>query len=391
MNSKEKFLSVINLNKDATVPNWEFAYWYDTIQRWYEEGLPKGKPPTKLECSQWVSGEACPSPDFFYDELNFYDSDVCNYFGFDERAHSVAIISSPIPAFRKKIFSEDDKNIIFRREDGKIVKTKKDGSSMPNFIDYPVKDKKDFEKMKERFNPYSKNRIPNQWDELVEKYRSRTYPLQLGGGNFSGLFSILREMLGTEKTLYSFYDNPTLVFEMLEFFTEYYINLYSRVVSDVEVDYILIWEDLAFRNGPMVSPDIFSKFILPYYKKLTSSMNEFGIKHFFVDTDGNFEVLIPLFIEGGVTGFYPFEVQAGMDIEKVRENYFNLVIMGGIDKKVLTKDNIYILEELKKVKRLLEKGGYIPYADHMVPPDVSFSNYKFYREELKKIIDNYYN
>lgn len=64
--------------------------------------------------------------------------------------------------------------------------------------------------------------------------------------------------------------------------------------------------------------------------------------------------------------------------------------MGGIDKKVLSKNKEFILRELKKVKRMLEKGGYIPYTDHMVPPEVSFDNYKFYRMELKKIIDESY-
>jgi len=60
--------------------------------------------------------------------------------------------------------------------------------------------------------------------------------------------------------------------------------------------------------------------------------------------------------------------------------------MGGIDKKALAKDKGAISEELKKVERMVRKGGYVPYTDHMVPPDVSFSNYKFFRLELKKIL-----
>lgn len=390
MNSKEKFLSIISFNKNTPVINWEFAYWYDTLQRWYEEGLPRKKPPTKIEYQQFIAGEACPGPDIFFDKLNFYDFDVNDYFCFDERIHAAPVITSPIPVFKKEIFNQDSENITFRREDGKIIKTRKDGSSMPHFIDYPVKNKKDFEKIKERFNPDSKDRIPDNWNETVKVYEDRVYPLQLGGGNFSGFFSILREMMGVEETLYSFYDNPSLVFEMLEFFTDYYIKLYSKIVSSIEIDYILIWEDMAFKNGPLVSPDVFRKFIIPYYKKLINCMKEFGVKHFFVDTDGNFEALIPLFIEGGVTGFYPFEVQSGLDIEKIREDYPDLVIMGGIDKKALSKDKKTILKELKKVNRMVLKGGYIPYTDHMVPPEVSFDNYKFYRNELKKIIDGYY-
>ena len=155
------------------------------------------------------------------------------------------------------------------------------------------------------------------------------------------------------------------------------------------MDYILIWEDLAFKNGPLISPDIFREFILPYYKKFIQRMKTFGVKHFFVDTDGNFEVLIPLFIEGGVTGFYPFEVQAGMDIEKIRDLYPELVIMGGIDKMALAKGKEAIDGEIAKVKRMLKKGGYIPYTDHMVPPDVSFENYTYFRKQLKLAINDF--
>ncbi|MCL5986174.1 MAG: hypothetical protein M1371_06365 [Actinobacteria bacterium] len=292
----------------------------------------------------------------------------------------------PIPCFEEEIIDQNDENVIYRRDDGKIVKTKRDGSSMPQFLEYPVKTNRDFEKIKERFNPESKKRFPEQWNNLIKDYKNRTYPLQLGGGNFCGFFSILREMMGLEKTLYVFYDNPALVFEILDFFTDFYINLYFKIVSKVEVDYILIWEDMAFKNGPMISPNIFKKFLLPYYKKFIDKMKSFGIRHFIVDTDGNFEVLIPLFMEGGVTGFYPFEVQAGMDIEKVRENYPKLIIMGGIDKMALASGKEAILREIVKVKRMIKRGGYIPYTDHMVPPDVSFNNYKFFREELAAIL-----
>ena len=387
MDSREKFLNVISFKKRSPIPNWEFAYWYDTIKRWYEEGLPKQKPPTKLEYQQWVAGEAYPSADVFYDSLNFYDIDVHDFFGFDERAHSVAVDSGPIPVFEKEIFSEDSETITYRREDGKIVKTKKDGSSMPQFISYPVKNRKDFNKIKEKFNFSSNERLPKEFNKYISKYENRTYPLQLTG-SYSGFFSILREMLGLENTLYLFFDDPMLVNEILEFFTDYYIKLYSKIVSRIKVDYILIGEDMAFKNGPLVSPNIFKKFLLPFYKKFIYKMKEYGVEHFFVDTDGNFEVLIPLFLEGGVTGFTPFEIQSGLDVEKIREIYPNLVIMGGIDKKVLFKNKESILKELEKVKRMLKKGGYIPYTDHMVTPEVSFDNYKFYRMKLKKIIDD---
>ena len=60
--------------------------------------------------------------------------------------------------------------------------------------------------------------------------------------------------------------------------------------------------------------------------------------------------------------------------------------MGGIDKKALAAGKDEIDREIEKVERMLKKGGYIPYVDHMVPPEVSFENYKYFRNRLKSII-----
>ncbi len=375
MNAREKFQGVLDFNTSIPVPEWEFAYWFDTLQRWYSEGLTSVDPPVQIQGHQWVGAEASGG----------YTNDVNKYFGFDEGVR----ITWPLimfPSFKKEVYSEDEEKIIYRREDGKKVETRKDGTTMPNFLEYPVKDRKDFNEIKRRFNPDSPERFEGSFVYLSKEKASRKYPVQMGGGNFCGFYSVIRELIGAEESLYLFYDDPGFVIEILEFFTDYYISLYSKFLESIEVDYILIWEDMAFKNGPLISPDIFKEFLMPYYKKLTEEMRRRGVKHFIVDTDGNFEALIPLFIESGVTGFYPFEVQAGMDIEKIRKQYPKLVIMGGIDKMALAKTKREIDIELAKVGRMLGKGGYLPYVDHMVPPEVSFENYKYFRYRLKRII-----
>ena len=96
--------------------------------------------------------------------------------------------------------------------------------------------------------------------------------------------------------------------------------------------------------------------------------------------------MIPLFIECGITGLYPWEVQAGLDIERIRNEYPKLVIMGGVNKMALAQGKDAINKEISKVERMLGKGGYLPYTDHAVPPDISFENYRYFRERLKAII-----
>jgi len=40
---------------------------------------------------------------------------------------------------------------------------------------------------------------------------------------------------------------------------------------------------------------------------------------------------------------------------------------------------------MKKVPYLLKEGGYIPFVDHAVPPDVPLENFKYYLELVNKI------
>ncbi|MDP6776108.1 MAG: hypothetical protein QGI83_05025, partial [Candidatus Latescibacteria bacterium] len=108
-----------------------------------------------------------------------------------------------------------------------------------------------------------------------------------------------------------------------------------------------------------------------------------GVNTVLVDTDGDCRELIPLFLEGGVSGLYPFEVQAGMDVKEIREAFPTLQILGGVDKREIAGGPERIDAELeKRIPGMVERGGFIPMADHQVPPDVSWENYLYYRKRI---------
>jgi uroporphyrinogen decarboxylase len=137
----------------------------------------------------------------------------------------------------------------------------------------------------------------------------------------------------------------------------------------------------------MISPAMFRMFMLTAYKKMTTFLKDRGVGVIIVDTDGDCWELIPLFLEGGVTGLYPFEVAAGMNVAEVRQAFPKLQILGGIDKMKIAAGPPAIDEELEsKVPFLLRSGGYVAYADHNVPPDVTWENLVYYRRRLEAII-----
>ncbi len=76
-----------------------------------------------------------------------------------------------------------------------------------------------------------------------------------------------------------------------------------------------------------------------------------------------------------------------MDVVAVRKAFPRLQILGGLDKVKIAAGPPAIDEEMEaKVPFMLRSGGYVPYADHNVPPDVSWANFVHYRRRLEEII-----
>jgi len=162
----------------------------------------------------------------------------------------------------------------------------------------------------------------------------------------------------------------------------------TPAAEQVKIDCAWVWEDIAFNEGPLISPALFKEFVLPCYRKLTAFYRKHGIEIVIVDSDGDLRTLIPLFIEGGVKHFWPLEARAHMDVVALRKQYSkNIGLLGNIDKRALVEGKEAIEKELEsKLPPLIESGGFIPHIDHSVPPDVPFQNYRYYINLLKRYI-----
>ena len=195
-----------------------------------------------------------------------------------------------------------------------------------------------------------------------------------------GAFGHPRNLLGIEGLAVAYYDQPALIHEILEHWTEFYCRLASRVWAGVRFDYLFIWEDMAYKNGPLISPRFVKQFMLPYYRRLIDHVRGLGCDVILVDSDGDVRQLVPLFISTGVNAMLPFEVQAGMDVREVRRQYGkDLAIIGGLDKRALTGGPQALQSTLgDKLAALSASGGYIPSLDHTVPPDMPLTTFQNY-------------
>ena len=372
-------------NPDRTL-FWEMGYWKETLERWYQEGFPGKNDVTRgLKPGEGVRAENAPHEEFFSWGRR-RDKDVHAYLSFDKGMVCLPINCLLCPPFEKKIFEEDENSILFRDEVGVTKRMNKTLASRPQFLEWPAQDRKGFESLKERLRPNLADRVPPQWKALLKEYARRDFPLTLGGYPI-GFYGTLRFLMGEERLLLNFYDDPVLIREFMMTLAELWIHLWGQALSEIKVDCVNFWEDMAYRSGSMISPQMFREFMLPAYQKVTSFLRDMGIKIILVDCDGNVEKLAPLFLESGITGIFPFEVQAGNDIVSLRRKYPRLQILGGIDKMKIALGKAEIDEELSsKIPFMLKEGGFVPHVDHLVHPDIGWEDFQYYRRRLREFV-----
>ena len=412
MNLRERFLeTMVNFNPNVPALKWEFGYWGETINHWYRTGLPQKNPAripttyTSPTASLYTKSWTCHNPfvapgkypkgmpimagGLYWPTQGFpLDSDVREYFGMDRTQQLVDLNLLFCPMFEPETLEESDTMLKYRDVDGVVRLFLKESATMASGWEWPLTDRQSWRQLKEeRLNLRNvRERLPQNWDQLVKEYRHRDYPLGLGGYPF-GFFGTLAHLIGYEQLFYLYYDDPELIHEIMDTFTELWIVVFAEVLRDVEIDHLQIWEDISFGSGPMVSVAIIKEFMLPYYRRLIGFLKSRGVKLIFVDTDGYCMDIIPLFVAAGVNGMFPFEVNCGMDIVAVRRQFPHLALMGGIPKSEIVKGKERIDQILKPVAEVLKTGGYIPFGDHFIPPDVPWEQFKYYRTTLNALID----
>ena len=314
---------------------------------------------------------------------------IHEYFGFDEGFSYIGdhhgIRLGINPWYEHELIEERERSVVVRSNQGILLEQMRGIETIPNFIEYPVKDRETWKKFKEeRLNISSPPRIPANIKELGEGLNNGGAFVTLGSYPY-GLFGTCRDFMGVEALLVAFIEEPELVFDMMRHLTDLWISVYTEAVKYIKFDQLHIWEDMSGKQGSLISPAMVKDFMLPNYRRIAEFCETNGIEILSVDTDGNVEELVPLFISAGVNFIFPFEVAAGSDVLEFRKRYPKLGIMGGIDKRELAKTHKEIDRQMEMVDEMLGYGRYIPCADHHIHPEVSWENFCYYNKCLKEV------
>lgn len=360
----------------------EFAYWAGTVRKWIDSGLTmKYSLDDNIPDSESLRGSKAISKEY----RNQVDLNVIEYFNLDSYLEKFPIDLSPM--LKYKIIDDQSNYKIYMDSFGLKKKIYKHNSGIPMVLEYPIKSREDFENYKTLYDRDFEKRFPINFKSLSELLKNRDFPIRLGGNPF-GFSFFARHLMGEFKYMMYLYDNPGFLKDFNEFYLQFVMEYFSLILNKIEIDCIFILEDVAYRSGSFISKEMFKEFLSPYYVRFVDFLRQFNIKNIFVDCDGRIDELIPLWIEAGINGLFPIE--AINDIERIRENYPKLKLMGGFNKRVLFEDSSKPLIdiELEKTFRMIKKGRYIPHIDHAVSADVTWENFKYYRSNLNTFIDS---
>jgi hypothetical protein len=355
MNERERFLRTMSFQAVDRVPLMEMGVWPEALDRWRHEGLPK-----------WVT------------HLRHLE----DYLGLDRsfNVNWLPIEQGIYPGLRVSVIEESETWKVVRDRDGVVTRRKKDGQSIPQYIRFPVENEADYEALLPRLNGQDPARYPADFDEDLHWRRERG---EIIGLNFRSFFGFPRSLMGLENYCMAFYDQPNLVRRMIADRVRFANDVLKRVLATGKLDFVQIWEDMAFKTASLISPKLARAYMLPAYAELVNLLRTGGVAVIMVDCDGHVNDLLPIYREAGINGTHPCEIAAGADPLVLRKQNPDCTLIGGMDKRLIAAGRDGIDAELRRLEPLWKEGGFIPLLDHFVPSDVSYDNYRYYVERRR--------
>ncbi len=360
LTQRERFLRLMRFQPVDRIPLMEMGLWDETLQRWHHEGLPK-----------WITHLR-----HLEDYLGLDRSFNINWLEINDRLH---------PTFERMVIEEDETNQVIRDEMGVLFRQQKQFKSIPSYIRFPVQNEADYEALLPRLNGKDPGRYAEDFAEDLHWRRQRG---EIVGLNFRSFFGFPRALMGLENWCMAFYDQPHLVRRMIADRVQFARDLLPRLLATGALDFVQVWEDMAYKTASLISPRLVRRYMQPAYEELVGLLRAGGGPIIMVDCDGRVNDLLPIYMEAGMDGVHPCEIAAGADPIELRRRSPGCTLIGGMDKRAIASGREGVDAELRRIQPLLREGGYIPLLDHFVPPDVSYDVYVYYVERRRELLSH---
>jgi len=334
------------------MPVLHWTGWPETLERWYQEGLPR-------DVNQHEFFAAQPWCCMIWTNLSLH------------------------PSFEEKTIEETEAYRIFRDRDGVVQQQWKGRSSIPHYIDFTLKNARDWPDYKKRLQPHPE-RIPADIDQRLRDAEKSGLPIVFHTASMMGW---IRNWMGVENMCYLMYDDRDCYKDMIMTLADLTVWAMDQILPRIKADMVFGWEDICGRAGPLVSPEIFAECVAPGYEKIRRRAEYYGIQLYGIDSDGEISALLKPWLDAGVNVQFPAEVGPWQaDGMRYRRQYGrNLRIIGHFDKLALERGRDAVRREIERLKPLMRDGGYIIMPDHLITPGVALADYRWYLDQIRDL------
>lgn len=384
MNNRERVAAIMHYQDYDRMPVVHFGYWTETLQKWVNEGHL---------AQDDIEGHA---------DGNKVDLKLNEKIGWDFNwATHFSPGSGLWPGFERTVLETlpDGSQKVLNHE-GVILLEKPGTPSIPPEIDHTLKTRADWEEHYVHRLQWEPARVETAAVHINGEYvpfreggleylkrDDRDYPYGLFCGS---LFGSIRNVLGMVGASYLYAEDPDLYVEIIDTVGNLAYETAKYTLENVSCfDFGHFWEDICFKNGPLVIPSVFDALVGPHYKRITDLLAQYGITIVSLDCDGCIDALIPTWLNNGVNTMFPIEVGTwNASIAPWREQYGKALRgVGGMNKNVFARDFEAVDAEIERLRRLMALGGYIPCPDHRLAPDAVWDNVRYYCDRMREVVD----
>jgi len=177
--------------------------------------------------------------------------------------------------------------------------------------------------------------------------------------------------MGIEGFSYAMAEDPGLIVQIHDAYADWTARVVP-VLEDIGFDAIWAFDDIAFNSGPIFSPEIYARWILPKEKAVVATFSKPLITH----SDGDMNRLLDHWLELGQAAIHPIQPDV-MDIREVKRKYgARVAIVGNVSMDDLVHAEPAHIEQ--QVRDLLETlgpgGGYLLSSSNSITDDMKPEN-----------------
>lgn len=340
LTSRDRVQRALEHRDHDRVPRFD-VFWPETLTAWRTQGL----------------GDAVPAQLFNFDIATV--------------GHLAPV---PFPG-RNEVIREDEHTVDFINPYGATFRRWKTRSGVPTHLGYECTDRHVWS---QRFKPLFAQPTVDVI-RLMHIYTAAKAADRWTCIGSRGPLCFIQTLVGDETLFLAMAEDPQWVTDMADTVTDAMIAQYT-ILRDAGIltDGLWVFDDLAYRNGPFMSPAMYRQMFGPQHRRMAAFAHQHDMKFIF-HTDGDVRSLLDELLDMHIDALQPLEAKANMDVRSLAPTIGSRVsLFGNIDMTVASLNDRDRLEHelTTKLQAAMPTRGYLYHSDHSVPPQVTFDTYR---------------